>query len=51
MNIMGRRSTGAWTTTECLRIELSHLLLIQKNRHLSTTLSWNDEDSFMLSDN
>lgn len=44
---MGRPSTGAWTTNECLRIELSYLLshnLIQKDRGLTSTLSWNDED-------
>jgi hypothetical protein len=40
---MGRRLTGAWTTGETVRIELSYLLkhgYIKKNCTISGTLSW-----------
>ena len=40
---MGRRSTGALTTREAFRIELSYLLkngYIQKGNHIIATLSW-----------
>lgn len=40
---MGRCNTGAITTKECLRIELSYLLkskLIQKNKKIASELSW-----------
>lgn len=40
---MGRNSTGALTTTEISRIELSYLLkkgYIQKGKHITAPLSW-----------
>jgi len=40
---MGRDSTGALTTKECIRLELKYLKdskLIQKNRQIESVLSW-----------
>lgn len=45
---MGRRTTGALTTDEVIRIELSYLLknkFIQKGNMLSFTLSWTNGSS------
>ncbi len=45
---MGRNSTGACTTREVIRIELSHLLrqgFIMKNQTISGTLTWTNGSS------
>lgn len=45
---MGRYSTGALTTGQIQRIELSYLLkngLIVKGRHISTSLSWTNDNN------
>lgn len=41
---MGRNSTGAWTTNECMRIELSYLLkagYLVRDKQTSGSLNWN----------
>ena len=48
---MGRNSTGAITTKEVIRIELSFLLkngYIQKGRHISGVLSWSNDSNIGL---
>nr|WP_320118035.1 hypothetical protein [uncultured Marinifilum sp.] len=45
---MGRNSTGAITTKEVIRIELSYLLkngYIQKGRHISGSMSWTNDSN------
>lgn len=45
---MGRHSTGAITTGEAMRLELSFLLkkgFIQKGKHQFGTLSWSNDSS------
>ena len=48
---MGRQTTGALTTREAIRIELSYLIkmgMIKKGLQLSTSLSWNNNHSIRI---
>ena len=51
MGFMGRKSTGAYTTTECKRIELSYLLkegLFPKGGERTFLLHWNNTDRILV---
>jgi hypothetical protein len=45
---MGRVSTGAWTTKECQRIELTYLLkrgILKKGSIIKSSISWTNDNS------
>ena len=45
---MGRASTGAWTTTECRKLDLRYMLKvgwIKKGCKISGQMSWTDEST------